>query len=78
MATTFTLTHMDRGDGRKRIYARPERVVKQIQKVRRVLGYPKRVTCKVCYKKIWIEEADLVGGGGNQGHRDFFMCKSHR
>jgi hypothetical protein len=71
------ITHVRQG-ATKRIYVRPEKVAKKIKKIRRVLGYPDVVRCKVCWKKLALDEAVLVGGGGNQGHRDFFMCEDHR
>ena len=34
--------------------------------------------CKVCYKKV-VDLCDMVQveGGGTQGHKSFWMCKTH-
>jgi len=64
----------------RRIYHRPAKAPKLVRvvKLRSSWGLPAEVTCKLCYKRISQEEAVLVGGGGTQGHREFYMCLKHK
>jgi len=68
----------------RRIYIRPQgtnkkinRIIKEVKKVRRVLGWPETMTCKVCYKKkVPIDKAILRQGiNGRRGN--YWMCRSH-
>jgi len=59
---------------KRRIYFRPKRTIKR---AKRILIPPKEVTCKLCHKRININDAILEEGGGIQGHRSFWICRSH-
>ena len=66
----------------KRIYIRNHsqkvrRIITEVKKAGKVLGWPETIQCKVCYREdVPIEEATLRQGiNGRRG--DYFMCKSH-
>jgi hypothetical protein len=51
-----------------------KKVVSEIKKAAKVLGWPESVTCKVCYKKnVPIDEA-ILRQGINSRKGDYWIC----
>ena len=53
------------------------RLVEEVKKAKRVLGWPETVTCQICHaKKVSLVNAVHVLGGDGSG-RSYWMCNSH-
>lgn len=61
----------------RRIYFRPMSRPHAQQKIeldKKPKKEPKTCRCKVCFKVRPREEMKRIGGGGTQGHREYFIC----
>ena len=60
----------------KRTYFRPAKQEKRLAKIK-FLNPDRLVFCNVCRKRVEANSAVEVIGGGEQGHKTFWMCREH-